>query len=572
MAKSDFKFGTVPKVNYRRSKFDLSFNKRFSMSVGSLYPFYLQEIYPGDTFKVNAKSVIRTSSAFLKPVMDNLFLDTYYFFVPNRLVYDKWAQVMGENTQSAWAPVTETRVPVLASSTVSSKTVADYLGLPLGTIPAGVSRLPFRAFALIYNEWFRDQNNIDPVFIHTDDKVNVSINSTLSNDLTLNNADWSASNYLGKLPKVAKFHDYFTTCLPDTQKSSEPVSIGLAGYAPVVGVTSDGVAHNYFPLQFQSMGVEGLTGSPGSLNATSGTSTNPFSVNLNVSGSAPDGILALLTENTSDINASVRSTLNADLSDVTGISVNDLRYAVQLQKMLEKDARTGTRYKEVIEGHFGVISPDARLQRPEYLGGNRTPINIQQVPQTSQSTTESPLAQLGAYSFSNTSSRYTKSFVEHGFVIGVCCLRQFHTYQQGIEKFWTRSQRYDFYDPLFAHLGEQAVYKSELYAKGLTDLKGSVFGYNEAWADLRYRPSQTAGEMRSDATNSLDIWHFGDDYSNAPTLNAQFINETPVYVDRTLAVPSTSQDQFIVDTYFKQIAYRVLPTYSVPGYVDHDFT
>lgn len=547
MNKSNFVFGNVPKVRYRRAKFDLSFNKRFSMSVGSLYPIYLQEIYPGDTFKVKANSVVRTTSAFLKPVMDNLFLDTYYFFVPNRLCYDKWEEVMGENKLSAWAPAVQTNVPTLSASTVTSKTVADYLGLPLGNLPAGINRLPFRAFALIYNEWFRDQNNIDPVLVQTGDSTA---------DAVLNNNAWGPTNYMGQLPKVAKMHDYFTTCLPDTQKSSEPVSVNIDGYAKVVGMNSAGDAPSggSVPLKIGSLEATGDIVSSALYNSSGAVTFDGSFSNGDVVTIRPDR-------------------LSADLSSAgVGIAINDLRYAVQLQKMLEKDARGGTRYTEYLRSHFSVTSPDSRLQRPEYLGGSRTPINVQQVPQTSQSTTNSPLAQLGAYSFSNTLSRYTKSFVEHGFVIGVCCLRQFHTYQQGIEKFWMRSGRYDYYDPLFAHLGEQAVYQSELYAPGQTDLKGNVFGYNEAWADLRYRPSQTAGEMRSDATNTLDIWHFGDDYTNAPTLNEQFINETPVYVDRTLAVPSTSQDQFIVDTYFKQTAYRVLPTYSIPGYVDHDFT
>lgn len=560
----EFKFGTVPKVKYRRSKFDLSFNKRFSMSTGSLYPMYVQEIYPGDTFKVRANSVLRVSSAFLKPVMDNLFLDTYYFFVPSRLVNDDWQKVMGENTETAWAPEQSTDVAMLPSGTVTSKTVADYLGLPVGQIYGGISPLPFRAFALIYNEWFRDQNNIDPVLINTQNNIGTSE--------IYNNNDWSPDNYFGKLPKVAKMHDYFTTCLPNTQKSNEPVSIALNGLADVKSLHGDGTVNDILNARF----VNTSTGSINTITSSSntvGTLEYPIYVAnagaqaLHLNNYNPDAAFGL---------SAYTSKLVTDLSTLEGgVSVNDLRLAVAIQRMLEKDARTGTRYKEVIEGHFGVVSPDARLQRPEYLGGNRMPINVQQVPQTSQPTTDSPLGSLGAYSLSNGQSRYTKSFVEHGFVIGVCCLRQFHTYQQGIEKFWTRSKRYDFYDPLFAHLGEQAVYKSELY--GLTtdanaDIKGEVFGYNEAWADLRYRPSQTAGEMRSDATNSFDVWHFGDDYTNAPTLNEQFINETPVYVDRTLAVPSTSVDQFLIDIYFDQKAYRVLPTYSIPGYVDHDFT
>lgn len=546
--KNNFVFSAIPKVNYRRNKFSLNYNNRLSMSVGSLYPIYIQEVYPGDTFRVKQRSVVRSSSAFLKPVMDNLFLDTYYFFVPLRLVNDKFVNVMGENTESKWAPEVYPSIAMLPSGTVASKTVGDYLGLPVGqNIPAGVSPLPFRAFALIYNEWFRDENNIDPVHINT-------TNVLTSNEI-YNNNDWSSNNYFGKLPKVAKFHDYFTTALPNTQKSADPVTFSLGGLAPI----------GYGQQVDSKMPMRVSVGSSSLVDVTGGRelydeSTNDF-MPLEANFSGLTGNVSLSLDN-----------LYADLDSASGgLSVNDLRYAVQLQKMLEKLARGGSRYVEYLSSFFGVQAPDARLQRPEYLGGNRQPINIQQVPQTSAGTSDSPIATLGAYSLTNGMSRYTKSFVEHGYVIGVACMRQFHTYQQGIEKFWMRSEMTDFYNPLLSHLGEQVLWQTELYANGQSTLKSDVFGYQEAWADLRYRPSRCCGEMRSNVTNTFDIWHFADDYANAPVLGKEFIEETPQYVDRTLSVPSTSVDQFLVDMFFEQKAYRVLPTYSIPGYVDHDF-
>lgn len=553
-----FSFSRVPTIRKKRSKFDLSHTIKTSGNLGTLYPFYVQEVYPGDTFKVKSNIVARVSSSFLKPVMDNSFIDTYYFFVPNRLTFNQWQEVMGENNESAWARQTEVSVPVTTSQgTVSSGSIADYMGLPVGSIPSGINILPFRAFALIYNEWFRDENNIDP--------IHISKGSITSSEV-FNNNDWSPANYMGKPPKVAKLHDYFTSCLPGTQKGS-PISVSVLGDVPVATKSSNGVSQAGPSLQFVSSvddtSLPVITSSgvlvPGLMQEGTGSDRSYFStVASATTGFSPNNI------------SLVPSNLWALTSELGSTTVNDLRYAFQLQKLLERDARGGTRYVELLQSHFGVTSPDSRLQRTEFLGGRRVPVNVQQVAQTSQPSDSSPLGAVGAYSLSNGQSRMTKGFVEHGFIIGVMCVRQFHTYQQGIERFWQRNDRLDYYDPVFANIGEQPVWQSELYALDKTDLKDTVFGYNEAWADLRYRPSRITGQMRSGATNSLDVWHFGDDYQNAPTLSESFINETPVYFDRTLSVPSTSLDNFIFDIYINATAYRPLPTYSVPSLIDHN--
>lgn len=547
-----FSFNSLPSVSKKRSAFDLSHSVKTSMSAGKLYPIYVQEVYPGDTFKDHTSIVARVTSSFLKPVMDNCFMDTFFFFVPNRLVMTNWSAVMGENTRSAWAPTSTTTVPTASSGEIASKSVADYLGLPVGSIMAGVNILPFRAFALIWDEWFRDQNNEQP--------MNISKGINRSDTEVFNNGVWSPNNYFGQLPPVNKVHDYFTSCLPSPQKGSA-VDILKGGTLEVtipqqnvMASTSTHLMTN--PIQFEGEKLGFSSGVLGFYNGNVAHGTLDSSIGFTTT--ANDQIMRsnLIVPESSQITSAYDS-----------LAVNDLRYAIALQRMLEKDALGGTRYTEYLLAHFGVSSPDARLNRTELLGGHRFPISVQQVAQTSQATSDSPLGNVGAYSLSNGACRYTKGFVEHGFVIGVACIKQYHTYQQGVERFWFRSQRTDYYDPVFAHLGEQPVYKNELCLTGSKSgtLKGAVFGYNEYCADLRYRPNRVTGEMHSDIENSLDIWHFADNYANQPTLNSQFVNETPTYIDRTLSVPSTSQDQFIVDIYHKQVAYRCMPLYSIPS-------
>lgn len=589
MKKSNYVFGTVPMIRASRSKFDLSFTHKTSGNVGKLYPFFCQEVYPGDTFKTKSTILARLNSAYLRPVMDNLFLDQYFFFVPSRLVYDKFAQVFGENKQSPWAVVNTPSIPCFQNTEKTGNialhdNVCAYLYLPVGEDLKeninDISLLPARAFALIYDEWFRDENNVMPMNIQKGDAVASE---------KLNNNVWSPSNYLGKCPNVAKFHDYFTSCLPTPQKG-DAVEVGTSvvpsRLLPVAGLRLDGssaTSPSLFPDQVSDeykslLASAGYTfGNLNNLGTILGGSNN-FSfgglenkfLKFNNNNNLPVIIGVTADTATAGTPAFLNNLAAYDPGVALGATtVNDLRLAFQTQKMLEKDARGGTRYREYILSHFGVSVADSRVQVPEFLGGKRSPLNVQQVAQTSQATTESPLASLGAYSLSYGQSGFSKGFTEHGYIIGVMCLRYHHTYQQGVERFAFRKNRLDFYDPVFANIGQQPVYKKELFAGAPSD---AVFGYQEAWADLRYRPSRVSGQLASKSTNSLDIYHFADEYANAPTLQEAFINETDSNFARTIAIADAQNadaDQFVFDIYCQNEAIRELPVYSVPSLIDH---
>lgn len=555
MSYNNFAFADVPVIRYARSRFDLSHTVTTAGNVGTLYPFEVQEVYPGDTFKIRTAFVSRLASTFIKPVMDNLYLDMYYFYVPDRIIYDQFVNVMGENTESAWANTQEYEVPVFPTNQLFAPgSVGDFMGLPVD-LPCAcpVSVLPFRAFAKIYDDWFRDENNVDPMLVQKGDyvvseKPNVNV--------------WSPSNYTGLPPKVSKFPDYFTSCLPAPQKGSA-VNIPLSGFSDVnVMTTPDTHPMGGGTIRF---------GGPGP-SLKGAYSTHLFYANSNVGEFSRQTSSPL--QNVSGFSID-ESNLIAQTSQLRAnpFSVNDLRFAFQYQKMLERDARSGSRYIEFLASHFSVSGGDYRLQRSEFLGGRRIPINVTQVVQStgaSATPSDSTLGELAGYSLTGGRSRFTKSFTEHGFIIGVYCIRYQHTYQQGVERFWNRYRRTDFYDPVFSHIGEQPVYKSELYATFPQAHVSGVFGYNEAWADLRTRINHVTGQMRSGVENSYDVWHFADDYSNAPTLNQQFIEETPVYVDRTIGVESTASAQFLLNFYIQSLAYRVMPKYSVPSLIDHD--
>lgn len=591
--KNNFVFGSVPMIRASRSKFDLSYTHKTSGNVGKLYPFMCQEVYPGDTFKVKSTILARLNSAYLRPVMDNLFLDQYFFFVPSRLVYNKFPQVFGENKESPWAVVNTPSVPTFQNTEVTGNVanhdnVCAYLYLPVGEDLKenikDVSLLPVRGFALIYDEWFRDENNVQPMNIQ---KGDAAASEKLNNDA------WSPSNYLGKCPSVAKFHDYFTSCLPSPQKG-QPVEVGTVALPerllPVSTIRSNAgnlkgnfaTMGSLFPDYAKidelakAMGFTGSnkTGSNGLFMSTSEKQWAAPTGDIALDAAVGTGQGRLLVRGTSsDGTGNILYPYNLAAYDpgvaLGATTVNDLRLAFQTQKMLEKDARGGTRYREYILSHFGVSVADSRVQVPEFLGGKRSPLNVQQVAQTSQATSTSPLASLGAYSLSFGQSGFSKGFTEHGYIIGVMCLRYHHTYQQGVERFAFRKNRLDFYDPVFANIGEQPVYKKELFAGAASD---DVFGYQEAWADLRYRPSRVSGQLASKATNTLDIYHFADEYANAPTLSEGFINETDKNFARTIAIADAENvdaDQFVFDIYLQNDAIRELPVYSVPSLIDH---
>ena len=589
--KSNFVFGSVPMIRASRSRFDLSQSIKTSGNVGKLYPFFCQEVYPGDTFKIKSTILSRLATSYLRPVMDNLFLDQYFFFVPSRLVFDKWAQVFGENKAGKWANTTPPTVPTFQNTGSTGNialhdNVCAYINLPvgqeLGDNVKDISLLPYRAFALIYDEWFRDENNVQPMQIQKGDATSSEV---------LNNDAWAPNNYLGKCPNVAKFHDYFTTCLPSPQKG-DAVEIGSVvipeRFIPVAGLRLDRSSKTS-PSKFPSAASQeykDLLASAGytygNLNQTGevllGNGITDFSISglankvLKVNGntSLPSLVAGSedTTNNSNNVYVNNLAAYDPGLA-LASATVNDLRLAFQTQKMLEQDARGGTRYREYILSHFGVSVADSRVQVPEFLGGKRSPLNVQQVAQTSQNSADSPLASLGAYSLSFGKAGFSKGFTEHGYIIGCMCLRYHHTYQQGVERYAFRKERLDFYDPVFANIGEQPVYKKELFASAVSD---DVFGYQEAWADLRYRPSRVSGQLASKSTNTLDIYHFGDEYLNAPTLSEVFINETDSNFARTIAIDnaqSTDSDQFVFDIYVQNDAIRELPVYSVPSLIDH---
>ena len=534
----------VPIPRFPRARFNLSHSVTTSMDVGTLYPIDWQEVVPGDIFKCRAFDVSRVTSSFLKPVMDNLYLDVYHFFVPHRLVYDNFEKVFGNPNPSAYTDNELAEIPMVSGPAIQPGSIADYLGLPVGaSIPNEnpVSLLPFRSFALIYDKYFRNENTTDEIYVQK---------GAMQRSEMLNNNAFGPNNYTGKPPKVNKYKDYFTSCVPNPQKGA-PVTFNLGDQAVVR--TSD------------SELVTGPQEQMALTNAYNGSVTvgeHPLVVGfggLRFDAASFSGTIAA---------GLYPNNLYADLSSANAISVDDLRLAFAYQKMLERDAIYGSRYNEYLYGHFGVHIPDAYIQFPQYLGGGRTPLNIVQVAQTSQGTEESPLGNVGAYSWTNGRTGYSRKFNEHGIIMTVACLRYRHTYQQGIAKKWRRRVREDFYDPLFSTIGQQPVYTTELYGMSTVG-KDTVFGYREAWSELRNIPNTISGEMRSGISNSLDIWHFADNYSSAPTLSQSFTEETPVYVDRTLSVPSSSQDNFILNFYFDMSAVRKMPVYSMPSLIDH---
>lgn len=570
----NYVFNTVPRIYYRRSVQDLSHGHLTTGNVGDLIPFYIQEVYPGDSMKGHGTVVCRTTTPFIKPVFGNLFVDMMYFFVPTRLIVNDVGRLFGENTSGAWAPSSTPSVQTVVapndSTGVPKHTVANYLGWPTGvkstSTQNGVSVLPFRAFALVYNDWFRDENLVPPIDIKkgwSGDTGNIELPPLINGNA------FSASNYLGLVPKVSKVHDYFTSCLPAPQKgeaSSIPIELSL-GYLPVITRAATVSNANLVPMQLDSLGGTFVTNSFYDFSLRGSSALGSGNQGQMYAGGNP----VTLSGNFYGVKPTNLWTDASSIDNAGSLSVNDLRFSTAVQRILERSARGGSRYVEYIRQAFGTEPGDVRMQRPEYLGGSRNPISVQQVTQTTGSSEENnTLAELGAFSLSSGHARFNKGFTEHGYILGVLCVRYFHTYSQGLERFWSRLSRYDFYDPAFAHLSEQPVYQSEIFFNG-TNAGGSnraIFGYNEPYADLRFRPNRISGQF-TEKGSGLNIWSFFDEYTTAPTLSQAFIEETPTYVDRCLSAPSTTIDNFMFDIWTDCKAVRVLPARGVPGLVDH---
>ena len=545
-------FSEVPaSLDISRSKFIRNQSIKTSFNVGELIPFYIDEVLPGDTFSIDTSKVVRLSTP-ITPIMDNIYLDTYFFFVPNRLAWQHWKEFMGENTQSAWIPQVSYSVPQITSPANTGwnvGTIADYLGIPTGIAGLSVNALPLRMYALICNEWFRDENLTDPIFVPVTD-------ATVAGS---NGSQYNTDCAKGGMPfKVAKYHDYFTSALPAPQKGPD-VLLPIGQQAPVYTAGS---------VDTSSLSNDSLK-----FKASTGTLVQGAHNMMAYNASGASSYYAMVDETTvtTPTNRAALTPINlmADLTRATGSSINQLRQAFQVQKLYEKDARGGTRYTEILKSHFGVTSPDSRLQRPEYLGGSRVPIHINQVLQQSETSASSPLGDPGAYSLTiDSHSDFTKSFTEHGFVMGLCCARYDHTYQQGLERMWSRTIREQYYFPVFANLGEQAIKNREIYAQGNSN-DDEVFGYQEAWAEYRYKPNRVSGMMRSSYAQSLDVWHLADDYNALPRLSDAWIREDKNTVDRVLAVSSSVSHQLIADIYVSNKSVRPMPLYSVPGLIDH---
>ena len=528
-------FANIPSADIQRSAFDRSCGLKTTFDSGWLIPIFVDEALPGDTMNLKMSTFARLATP-LHPIMDNIYMDFHFFSVPNRLLWDNWQKFCGE--QAIPGDTTDYLIPQIASTGIAEGTLSDYLGLPVGTQTITYNALHHRAYSLIYNEWFRDENLSLPELKKTGDGPDVP----------------AAYN----LRRRGKRHDYFTSCLPWPQKGPS-VELPLGTTAPLIfGTPVDVIGSGDSKPEFQ-FGAFGPFGLEGEANEN---------IQALGSGIGGDSDMAwddpkLVADNTS-LELGV-----ADLSTATAATINALRQAFQIQRLYERDARGGTRYTEILRSHFGVVSPDQRLQRPEYLGGGTTTVGIQTVPQTSETDANTPQGNLAGYGTQSSNGiGFNKSFVEHCVILGIASVRADLNYQQGLDRMFSRQTRWDYFWPALSHLGEMSVLNKEIYSQGTaggTD-DDDVFGYQERWAEYRYKPSKITGQMRSNFAQSLDTWHLAQDFASLPTLGSTFINETPP-IARVIAVPS--EPEFLFDAYFSYHCVRPMPTYSVPGMIDH---
>ena len=551
------RFSDAPAMYMRRTKFDRSHVYKTTFDSGKLIPVFVDEVLPGDTCRLSVRYFSRLATP-VKPIMDNIYLDWFFFFVPNRLVWNHWQNFCFEqedpDDSTDYVCPTTSLVGKTDDTLHGLGTLWDYFGLPTGlsnTI-SGINALPFRGVYLIWNEWFRDENLQKSVKIQKGDTNEVFDGSRVSEQ-----PEWLQGipeSYL-PCPPRGKRHDYFTSALPWTQKGPG-VSIGLAGTAPIALNSDARVVPNTVSQYFDQAGVTSFRTPPQGVNAI-----------FSSSPSSSDTVLNLQTPISVSAQKGIADNFYANLDDSSIFTINSFRTAFQMQKFYERLARGGSRYTEVLRSFFGVVSPDARLQRPEFLGSFTKMMNINPIAQTSSTNDTTPQGNLSAYGVTGAKFHgFTKSFVEHGYVFGFCCARADLTYQQGINRMWIRSTVYDWYWPTFSHLGEQAILLKEIYATGDTEQDNSVFGYQERYAEYRYKPSVICGKFRSNIKGNLDVWHLSQYFKTAPKLSPEFIEED-VPIGRIIAVPS--EPQFLIDIGFKYTTVRPMPMFGTPGLVDH---